>query len=780
MMYKRFVLLLFSFLLISSSFAQKKFSVSGTVKDAKNGEVMMGAVVYSKSDPKNGVTVNAYGFYSITLAPGRDTLVAQYIGYYPQLIILDVTKDTSINVSITEAVKTIQEVTVKGEKGNKNITSAQMGVENMSVKEIENLPVLFGEKDIMKSLQLLPGIKSAGEGNSGFYVRGGGADQNLVLLDEAPVYNSGHLLGFFSTFNSDALKDVTLYKGGMPAEYGGRLASVVDVKMKDGNDKNYSVSGGIGLITSRLAVEGPIVKDQGSFIASARFAYAGLFAKLSRNQNIKNSTLYFYDVNLKANYKLGKHDRIYLSGYFGRDVFNFTNRFGINWGNITATARWNHVFTDKLFSNTSFIFNNYNYKIQVGQDTTQANILSGLQDFNLKEDLQYYPNHKNTVHTGFEIIYHTFIPGQITSTGSNNLTRRNSQKSYALENALYASNEQSITSFFKMVYGIRLSIFTALGPGTTYNSYDADTHLPTDSSSYKAAQPIKTYFNFEPRLSMNFIINESNSIKVSYNRNSQYLHQLSNTTSTNPTDLWLPTSKIVKPEVADQVALGYFGNYLHGGLQPSVEVYYKYMQNQIDYISGADLILNRYVESQLAFGKGWSYGVETMLKYDFWKMHGWVAYTWSRTQRKIDEIDNGKPFYAKQDRTHEVSIVLMYDISKKWNVSATWVFYTGNAVTFPSGSYMVGGVTVPMYTERNGYRMPNYHRLDIAATVQLKKHKRWEHNLNLSLYNVYGRQNAYAINFQTVTNKDGSTTNEAVRLSLFRWVPSITYNFKFL
>ncbi|HWB64980.1 MAG TPA: TonB-dependent receptor [Chitinophagales bacterium] len=778
-------LVIILFLTFKFGAAQKKIAISGMVKDAKTGEAMAGAVVYPISNPTDGVSVNAYGFYSLSLNPGRDTIVAQYIGYDKKIIVLNLFADTIININLGEETRKLQEVVIKADKGNENVTSAQMGAEKLDVKEIDHIPVILGEKDIMKVLELLPGVKSAGDGNSGFYVRGGGADQNLILLDEAPVYNPGHLLGFFSTFNSDAIKDVTLYKGGMPADFGGRLSSVVDVRMKEGNDQNYSVSGGIGLITSRLTVEGPIKKHKGSFIVSGRGAYAGLFAKLSKTPSVKNSTLYFYDVNLKANYAITDRDRIFVSGYFGRDVFSFNNRFELNWGNITATARWNHVYSDKVFSNTSFIFNNYNYQILVGEDTNQATIKSGVQDFSLKEDLQYYPNNKNTLHFGFNFIYHTFTPGQITAISSqNSLVKLNVQQERSLESAFYASNEQDICPFFKMIYGVRVSLFTALGPQTTYNSYasiageSTTTTIPTDSSIYKAAQPIVTYWNIEPRLSMNFIINEHNSIKISFDRNTQYLHQLSNTTSTNPTDLWVPTSKIVKPEISDQVATGYFGNFLHGALQPSVEIYYKYLQNQIDYISGADLILNKYVESQLTFGNGWSYGIETLLKYDVWKFHGWAAYTWSRTQRKFPDIDNGVPFYAKQDRTHEISLVVMCDITKKWNVSAVWVFYTGNAVTFPAGSYSIGSSSYALYTERNGNRMPNYHRLDIGATVELKKHKRWEHNLNMSIYNVYGRRNAYAINFQQ-DPKDPSK-NQAVELTLFRWVPSITYNFKFL
>jgi hypothetical protein len=779
-MYRFFLQLLLLCLLFTNLQAQKKVTVSGTVKDAKTGEVMTGTAIFSKSDPGNGASVNSYGFYSITLPPGKDTVIAQYLGYDKKVLLLTLTHDTTINFAMGEGETSLQEVVVNGnkDKGNQNVTSAQMGALTLTTKEIDKIPVFFGEKDIMKTLELTPGVKSAGEGNSGFYVRGGSTDQNLVLLDEAQVYNSGHLLGFFSTFNSDAITDVTLYKGGMPADYGGKLASVVDVKMKDGNDQNYSVSGGIGLITSRLTIEGPIVKHKGSFMVSGRFAYPGLFAKLSSNKTINSVTLYFYDLNLKANYTLGNHDRVFLSAYLGRDVFAFNNSFGLNWGNITATARWNHIFNEKLFSNTSFIFNNYNYKVLVGADTSQATILSGIQDISLKEDLQYYPNSKNKLHFGFNMIYHTFIPGEVTSIGYNKLTSLDQSKTHSLENAIYASNEQTIVGWFKMIYGVRFSEFTCLGKQMVYGDYDPETYLPGDSTYYKAGQPIVTYWNIEPRLSMNFIINEHNSIKLAFDRNTQFIQQLSNTTSTNPTDIWIPTSTLVKPEISDQGAIGYFGNFLHGALQPSVETYYKYMQNQVDYVSGANILLNRYVESQLVYGTGWAYGVEAMLKYDVWKIHGWVAYTWSRSIRQFPAIDNNVPYYANQDRTHEADLVAIYDISKKWSVSAVFVFYTGNAVTWPDGSYPLGNAVVPLYTSRNGYRMPDYERLDLGATVQLKKHKRWEHNLNLTLYNALGKENAYSINF--IQNPTNPTQTEAQQLSLGRWIPSVTYNFKFL
>jgi len=766
------VLILLSFLFAS---AQKKVSISGIVKEGKNGESLSGAIIIPDGQMQQAVSSNSYGFFSLAVLPGQHEITVQFVGFDKKVLNVLVNQDTVINVSLLDNEVTLKEATVTAKKQNDNVTNATMGMERLSMKEISTIPMLMGERDVLKSLQLLPGVKSAGEGSSGFYVRGGGADQNLILLDEAPVYNASHLLGFFSTFNSDALKDVTLYKGGIPAEFGGRLSSVVDVKMKEGNNQQFGVSGGIGLLTTRLTVEGPIVKNKGSFIASGRVMYAGLYAKLSSNKTVKESNLYFYDANLKLNYELGKKDRIYASAYFGRDAFTFNKRFGISWGNTTATARWNHVFNDKLFSNTSFIYSNFDYKVSIGQDSNQIDIKSAIRDINLKEDLSYFLNNRNVLHFGFNVIYHTFIPGQISASANSVIKSLAIDPHHAFESSIYASNEQSIGKVLKLQYGIRFSDFAAVGPEKTY-AFNSDGDV-SDSSSYKKGQLIKNYYNFEPRVGLNFIINQSNAIKVSYNRMSQYLHQLSNSTSTNPTDIWIPSSKIVKPEVADQVALGYFGNFLGGKLQPSLEIYYKNMQNQIDYKSGADLILNKYVESQIVFGRGFAYGAEAMIKYDFKKVKGWVAYTWSRSQRKFDDIDQGKLFYAKQDRTHEVSVVAMYDVTKKINLSATWVFYTGNAVTFPSGRYYVDGKIVPLYTSRNGYRMPTYHRLDISATFQLKKKGRLEHDINVSIYNTYNRANAYSINFRQ--NADDPTKTEAVKLTLFKIVPSISYDFKF-
>lgn len=617
----------------------------------------------------------------------------------------------------------------------------------------------------------------AGEGNAGFYVRGGGVDQNLILLDEAPVYNPSHLLGFFSTFNSDAIKDITLYKGGFPAEYGGRLSSVVDIKMNDGNNKEYHVSGGIGLIASRLSVEGPIVKNKGSFMIAARRTYADLFLKLLPRNGpdsiASRSTLYFYDINMKANYEISEKDRLYFSCYLGRDDFNLGGTVGLNWGNVTATARWNHIINDKLFSNTSLIYSKYSYNFNVAVGNNTMHVLSEIQDWNLKEDLNYYLNSNNTIKFGFNAIYHTFVPSKVDSTVIFHV--RSVDNRYALENALYISNDQTISPHLKATYGLRYSLFSSIGPGTVYTYNQAADVI--DSATYPKGKIYNTFGGLEPRLLVNYIINDSSSVKLSYARTRQYIHLLSNTTSSTPFDLWVPSNINIKPEIADQYTLGYFRNFSNNMYETSVEVYYKTLQNQIDYRNGANLILNNKVESQLVFGKGWGYGAEFLIRKKYGKLTGWISYTLSKAKRQFPDIDGGSVFLAKQDRPNNIAIVGMYELNPKLTFSATWIFISGNPVTFPSGRYAVDGNIVPYYTERNGYRMPDYHRLDIGLTWQRKKTASFESNWNFSIYNVYARANAYAINFQQDPNDP--TKMQAVQLSLFRFVPAITYNFKF-
>lgn len=755
------------------TFAQTA-TISGSVKDAKNGEDIFGASITVKELSNVGAKSNAYGFYSLTLDTGRYTIEYRSFGFEPQELEVYLIENQTINIElfVSKDVQEIDEVKVSATKENENITSSGMAVTTFDPKSIETIPVIFGEKDIMKTLQLTPGVKSAGEGNSGFYVRGGGADQNLVLLDEAPVYNASHLLGFFSVFNSDAIKDVSLYKSGIPAEFGGRASSVMDVKMKDGNNKKFGASGGIGLISSRLAIEGPIVKDKGSFIISGRRSYLDLFLKLSGDESLEKTKLYFYDLNLKANYKIGEKDRIFLSGYFGRDNFELADLFSFGWGNATGTLRWNHIVNDKLFSNTSVVFSNFDYQFSVGGDEDAFGVKSSIQDWNLKQDFSYYANQNNSLKFGFNTIYHTFKPGALSSeSGSFNEIRLDDK--YALELGVYIQNDQKIGTRFNIMYGLRYSGFDYLGAGKAY-TFNED-GVKTDEQSYSQFETIKYYHGLEPRLSMSYVISEKNSVKLGYNRNYQYLHQLSNSTTSSPTDSWVPSSNNIKPQIADQIALGYYQNLKSNMYIITTEIYYKHLQNQIDYKNGASLFLNNEVEGDLVYGKGRTYGLEIQLEKKKGKFTGWLSYTLSRSLRQFDEINDGKEFSARQDRIHDISLVLMYKINKALAVSSSFVYYTGNAVTFPSGKYEVNGTLIPYYTERNGYRMPDYHRLDVGLTWYMKERKKFEHNLNVSIYNVYARENAYTITFRQ--DPDDASKTQAVQTTLFKLVPSITYNF---
>lgn len=784
-------LLILTFFLLSPLLisAQEKFTISGTLKDGATGEDIIGARISVLELPGTGAITNTFGFYSLTLPKGTYTIQYKSLGFQILEEKIELNANITKNLDLMPEAKTFDAVLITTEKENENVTSGEMSVEKITMKDIENIPVIFGEKDIFKTMQLLPGVKSAGEGNSGFYVRGGGADQNLVLLDGAPVYNASHLLGFFSVFNSDALKDVKLYKGGAPAEFGGRLSSVMDIKMKEGNMKEFSASGGLGLISSRLTLEGPIVKDKGSFIVSGRRTYADLFLKLSDNEALNKSILYFYDLNAKANYRLGEKDRLFLSGYFGRDNFGFSDQFGFDWGNATGTLRWNHIYSDKLFGNTSFVFSNYNYKIKFGGGNQTFEIGSEIQDINIKEDFDWYINSNNTLKFGGNFIHHTFKPGEIETGSGINFELNDIQQRYSIESSVYIQNEQKVKKRIVLNYGLRFDNFTQLGPGDFYTYNNAGDVI--DTATYGDWEPVTSYNGLSPRLGVTWILNESSSIKANYGRTYQFVHLISNTTATSPTDIWLPSSNNIKPEIADQYAIGYFQNFLDNKLEGSIELYYKDMQNVIDYRDGAEVTLNPTVEGELLYGDGRAYGMEFLLRKKRGAFTGWVAYTLSKTERLFDGINDSTWYPARQDRTHDVSVVAMYEINKQLVVSATWVFYTGNAVTFPSGKYEIDGQVVNYYTERNGYRMPNYHRMDLGITYSYKDYKtvkdvetgtekqvprKWESSWNLSVYNAYGRENAYSISFKENT-ETGET--EAVQLALFKIIPSITYNFKF-
>ena len=773
----RHIIVVLLILVSGVTIAQEKYTISGKIKDASNGEDIPFTNVLVKELSGVGATSNVYGFYSLTIPEGDYTLVFRFVGYRTLEKTISLHNNTTVDVELEATATALEAVVITSEAENENVTNNEGSVTKISMNTVKEVPTFGGEPDILRIAQMNPGIKTAGEGNSGFYVRGGGLDQNLVLIDEAPVYNPSHVLGFFSVFNGDALKGATVYKGGMLPEYGGKTASVMDIRMKDGNSKEFQVTGGIGLIASRLTLEGPIVKDKGSFMISGRRSYADLYLKPLEDDRLNSTKLFFHDLNLKANYQITKKDKIYLSGYLGRDVFGFGDDFGFDWGNITGTLRWNHVINSKMFSNTSLIYSNYDYNISVGSESAgeDIEIKSKIEDFNLKQDFSFYPNSNNSIKFGFNIIHHAITSGSLNGGENSGVNPDEGDLSYGYESAIYLQNEQKINAKWSANYGLRYSFFHRIGPGSEYE-FDSEGNLISEED-FSNGSLMETVGGLEPRLATTYLLNKKSSLKLSYNRNYQYLHLLTGSTSSTPIDVWVMSSNNIKPQQADQISLGYFRNFKKNVYEASAEVYYKSMQNVIDYKTGANTFLNSQLESDLIYGTGEAYGLELFFKKTKGNLTGWVGYTISRTTRKFDEVNDGKLFSAKQDRTHDISIVAMYKINEKLSASSSFVYYTGDAITFPTGQYSVEGITTPYYTERNGYRMPDYHRLDLGLTWYTRKTEKFESSWNFSVYNAYGRENPYIINFEP--NEDDPTVNNAVQISLFRWVPSVTYNFKF-
>ena len=758
--------------------AQSRVTLSGTVQDAGSGENLTGATVRVRELAGVGTGANAYGFYTLTVPAGTYTLEASFVGYATQTRQLTVANSQRLDFKLVPGGRELNEVVVTGRSTDATISKAQMGVERLDVKQIAKVPVLFGEKDIIKTMTLLPGIKSAGEGSSGFVVRGGSVDQNLILLDEAPVYNASHLLGFFSTFNSDAIKDVTIFKGGMPAQYGGRLSSVVDIRMKDGNNQTLHGSGGIGLIASRLALEGPLVRGKGSFLVTGRRTYADVFLKLSRNETTRNSSLYFYDVNAKANYTFNDRNRLYFTGYIGRDALGLANTFGQYYGNKTATLRLNHLFSDRVFSNTSLIYSKYDYDIEILANSANFSILSKIQDLNLKQDFEFTPSTTQTLRFGVNGIYRTITPGYVSATDNSTVNATADKTNYSLETAAYLSHEWQAAPRLNFTTGLRLSGFSLLGPGT-YSTYDAQGNVLA-STAYGSGKFLKTYLRLEPRLAASFQLNEASSVKASYARNVQNVHLLSNSSTSLPTDMYVPTTFNVQPETSDQVSAGYYRTLgREKAYSLTIETYYKALHNQIDYRDGTQLRGNFDVESALVYGIGRAYGIEFLVRKDVGRLTGWVGYTLSKSQRQFTEINNGAWFNARQDRPNDLSVVAVYQLTKKWALSGTFLASTGNAVTYPVGKYVVAGQVVSLYGLRNADRLPSYRRLDLGATYEKpgQEGHRFHSSWAFSIYNVTGRENPYSIRFETDPN-DASRT-QAVQTALFRMVPSATYNFSF-
>lgn len=755
-------------------YGQGTVSVSGYVKDASSGELLIGASVQIAGTAVQ-VSSNNYGYFALNLPRDATRLNVGYVGYQDLVIDLDSVQSQRLNIELIPLENILEEVVVSSKQANNNVSSPQMGTLSFSMEEVKNIPVVFGEKDILKTIQLLPGVGKGGEGSSNFYVRGGGGDQNLVLLDEATVYNASHLLGFFSTFNSDAIKDVELYKGGIPAQYGGRISSVIDMHMIDGNNKQFRAEGGVGLIASRLKLEGPIVKDKSSFMLSGRRTYADLFLKLSDDETVNKSKLYFYDLNAKANYRFNDKNVLYLSGYFGKDDLGYGDLFSFDWGNATATARWNHILNEKLFSNMSLIYSDFTYHVNVSSDESIFQIASKVENFNFKEDLTYYANNNNTLRFGLDVLRQHIAPASLRPDGDAAVNPIEVEGRKGIEAAIYASHEWKPAAWLSMIYGVRATDFMVGGPGTFY-VFD-DEGDPIDVN-YRSERIVKHHFNIEPRLSLSIMLDRQQSVKASFNRIVQNLHQLTNTTSSLPTDQYVLSSINIKPQYADQVATGYFRNFQNNIYEMSIETFYKYMGNQIDFRNGADLQANQFLEGELLFGQGKSYGLELYLRKVKGRFNGWISYTLAKSERQFDQINEGNWFNARQDRTHDISVVGLYELSKRWTLGATFVYYTGNAITFPSGKYQVDGKTMFYYSERNGYRMPDYHRLDLSATYEPPMDKKkFRSSWSFGLYNAYNRKNAYIIDFRE--NENNPNITEAYKVALFGMIPSVTWNFKF-
>lgn len=764
----------FIFLKGESGETAKRVTLSGYIRDSVNGEVLIGANVYVRG-LQAGTVTNAYGFYSISLQPGEYTFVFSYVGYTSQVLTQKLRENMVKDVELTPVPQELDEVTVKAEKPDANVTRTEMSTNKLEMITIRKIPALMGEVDVLKAVQLLPGVAATSEGTSNFTVRGGSYDQNLILLDEATIYNPSHLMGFFSVFNNDAIRDVKLYKGDIPAAYGGRLSSLLDVRMKEGNNRKLSGTGGIGTVSSRLTLEGPVIKNKASFIVSGRRTYLDIFTPLATDKAIRKSRLYFYDLTAKLNMTLNDRNRVFLSGYSGKD--HFRNEYAsMAFGNQIMTARWNHLFSQRIFTNITALYSRYDYSLGFAPTETIDFIWKyNMEDFSGKVDFTWYPDPGNTVRFGIQSTYHKLNPGSITSEGV--LVTYTLPTCNSLEHAVYLSNEQSITSRLSVKYGLRYSLFQNIGKGTLYHF--ADDYTSTDSIVYPKGKIFNTYGGFEPRIGIKYELNNRSSVKASYSRTRQYYQMASNSTSGTPLDLWFSASPNVKPQIADQVAGGYFRDFFNHTLQTSVEIYYKHMNHAMDFCDHASLYGNRKLEGELRFGSARAYGAEFLIQKPEGRFNGWISYTYSHSEKTIRAINDGKTYLAPYDKPNTVYIVLNYDWTKRFSFGAVWVYSTGTPSTFPVGRASYGNLIYPIYSGRNTYRLPDYHRLDISFTLKGKEKpgRLWQGEWNLSLYNLYARKNAWAIQF--VQDEQKPDVTYAQKIYLFSIVPSLSYNFKF-
>jgi outer membrane cobalamin receptor len=754
-----------------------KVTISGYVKDAENGEVLVGATVYIK-ELKTGTGTNQYGYYSFSLPKATYSLSYSYVGYVIINKKVTLNTNTNLNVELKTDEKQLAEVVVTAERPDQNIKQPEMSVNKLDIKTIRQMPALMGEVDVIKAIQMLPGVTPTSEGTSGFSVRGGGADQNLILLDVAPLYNASHLIGFLSVFNNDAISDVKLFKGDIPADYGGRLSSVLDVRMKEGNNKKYCVTGGIGLIDSRLTIEGPIVNDNTSFLISGRRTYADLFFPLLPDTSVKKAKLYFYDFNCKINHQIDDNNRIFVSAYLGRDDFGEKGVADFNYGNTTATIRWNHLFSPKLFMNLTALVSKYDYSLNFQASNLNFNWISSIQDYNVKLDFNYYVNPKNELRFGVTSTLHNLVPAKASESNPDTTLSVPYPNNNELEHAVYISNQQSINEKLTIKYGIRYSLFQNIGPGTIF-SFNSGGSV-TDTTNYSRGKIFNSYQNIEPRLGLEYIINQVSSFKASYSRTVQYLQLASNSNGSVPLDIWFPADPNVKPQKADQVSIGYFRNFHDNMIETSVETFYKKMYNVIDFIDNADLTLNQFMESQILTGQGHSYGIEFLIRKNQGRFNGWISYTYSRSIRQIPGINNGNPYPSPYDKPNVLNAVLTYQISKRTSFSTDFVYATGAPFTAPNGSVTFGNDVVETYGSRNSARMRDYDRLDVALTVKNKDRpgRKWHGEWVFSVYNAYGRHNDWIINF--IPDKNNNNVISAERYYLpFVFFPSVTYNFNF-
>lgn len=771
----------------------KSYTISGSIKDASNGEDLIGANIRIKGT-EYGTVANVYGFYSISIPAGTYTVEYSFIGYETLAKEVVLEADQRIDISLLVGQKQLEEVLISGQKENYNVTSTEIGIKRLDIQTVLKVPSFAGEIDVIKTIQFLPGVSTVGEGASGFNVRGGSVGQNLVLLDEAPVYNASHLFGFFSVFNPDAVKDLKLYKSAIPPRFGGRISSILDIKMKEGNNQKFQVNGGIGTIFSRLAIEGPFKKNKGSFIIAGRRSYIDALIKPFTDILDGGAELYFYDLTLKTNYQINENNRIFLSGYFGRDVFMFSANQGFSWGNTTATLRWNHLFSKKIFSNFSFFYSNYDYSLAfVQNEENQFTWKSDISTINFKPEFTYFVNANNEISFGAELIFYIFNPANAVGISNGEKSDISLPKKNSIESSFYIGNQQKITSKFSLDYGIRLSTYYYIGAATVYDFQyfrKGYSKIPSVVKEAAAGELIQSYWNPEPRISFTYAFNKEQSIKGSYNRTAQYIHLISNTVASNPLDVWTQSTNNIKPQTGDQFVLGYFRNFKKNIYEASVEVYYRTTTNQLDYVSGVNLLINRYLEGAVLPGIGRAYGIEWYFQKKEGKFNGWVSYTLGRTELKIDDINNGTWYPTRYDQTHNLKITTFYDINSQWSLSANFTYITGTPTTLPTSRYQFQNITVPYNysNSRNNTRIPDYHRLDIGATWNSKPIKpngqprKINHQVVLSIYNLYGRRNPFSIYTSQGTMRQlvGPAQTYAYQFAVIgSVVPGISYNFKF-